>query len=85
MSPPFPLPPGIHAEVYATLLEAIARPPGSDLGATAFLAIFRELPPELRFDLSELVARRAAEALAIGCGDLAEDAPGEAHGGAIVW
>jgi hypothetical protein len=82
-----PFPPGIHAEVRATLLEAIARPPGSALGAIAFLAIFRELPPELRFYLSELVARRAAEALAIGSGsELAEDAPGAPllAGGAIV-
>jgi hypothetical protein len=70
-------PPGIHAEVHATLLEAIARPPGLGLGASAFLGIFRELPPELHFYLSELVARTTAEALAIGCGgsELAEDAP----------
>jgi hypothetical protein len=43
--------------------------------ATAFLVIFRELPPELRFEVSEFVARRAAEALAIGCAELTEDAP----------
>jgi hypothetical protein len=75
--------------MHATLLEAIARagPPLGDAGAVAFLAIHSKLPPELRFALSKLVARRAAEALAIGCGDLAEDAPGVTlpAGGAMVW
>jgi hypothetical protein len=66
--------------VHATLLEAIARPSpphgGSGPSESAFLAIFHELPLELRFDLSELVARRAAMALVIGCGgDLVGDAP----------
>jgi hypothetical protein len=70
------------------LLEAIAlpAPPRScGLRASAFLAVFCELPPELRFEASELVARRAAEALAIGCDSLAEDAPGAAETTAAWW
>jgi hypothetical protein len=87
---------GIHAEVHATLLVAIAaqaaapaRVPRSCGVLAASVCVFvRKLPLELGFYVSELVARGAAEALAIGCDSLAEDAPGApwlAADLAVVW
>lgn len=76
----FPRPPsptmlaGIHAEVQAALIEALPDPPARrggarvprEDGAIAFMAIFaqEELPDEVRFYITEFVARNAAVALA---------------------